>query len=89
MQTEAPELMSVEGESEATRRLYGLDDPVTGDFGLRCLLARRFSESGVRFVQATHGPDTKWGPHTFGADHGAAPELRRDRPAGGRCSSPT
>ena len=64
MQTEAPELMSVEGESEATRRLYGLDDPVTGDFGLRCLLARRFSESGVRFVQATHGPDTKWDHHS-------------------------
>ena len=64
MQTEAPEVMSVEGESEATRRLYGLDDPVTADFGLRCLLARRFSESGVRFVQATHGPDTKWDHHS-------------------------
>ena len=46
MQTEAPEVMSVEGESEATRRLYGLDDPVAGDFGLRCLLARRFSRVG-------------------------------------------
>ncbi|MCY4637656.1 MAG: DUF1501 domain-containing protein [Acidobacteria bacterium] len=64
MQTEAPEVMSVAGESEATRRLYGLDDPVAGDFGLRCLLARRFSESGVRFVQATHGPDTKWDHHS-------------------------
>ena len=64
MQTEAPEVMSVEGESEATRRLYGLDDPVAGDFGLRCLLARRFSESGVRFVQATHGPDRKWDHHS-------------------------
>ncbi len=64
MQTEAPELMSIDGESEATRRLYGLDDPVTRNFGLRCLLARRFSESGVRFVQATHGPDTKWDHHS-------------------------
>lgn len=64
MQTEAPELMSIDGESEATRRLYGLDDPVTSDFGLRCLLARPFFESGVRFVQATHGPDTKWDHHS-------------------------
>ncbi len=37
---------------------------MTSDFGLRCLLARRFSESGVRFVQATHGPDTKWDHHS-------------------------
>ena len=83
MQTEAPELMSVEGESAATRRLYGLDDPVTGDFGLRCLLARRFSESGVRFVQATHGPRHEVGP-PLRADHGAAPKLREiDRPVAG------
>lgn len=63
MQTEAPETLSVEGESEATKKLYGLDDPMTQDFGLRCLLARRFSERGVRFVQATHGPDSKWDHH--------------------------
>ena len=51
MQTEAPELQRIDGESEATRRRYGLDDPVTEDFGRQCLMARRFSESGVRFVQ--------------------------------------
>ena len=51
MQTEAPEVQDISGESQATRRLYGLDDPATEDFGLQCLLARRFSERGVRFVQ--------------------------------------
>ncbi len=51
MQTEAPEIQAISGESEATKRLYGLDNPVTEDFGRQCLMARRFSESGVRFVQ--------------------------------------
>ena len=51
MQTEAPKLQDMSQESEATLRLYGLDDPVTDDFGRQCLMARRFSEGGVRFVQ--------------------------------------
>ena len=51
MQSEAPEVQDISSESEATRRLYGLDDPATEDFGLQCLLARRFTERGVRFVQ--------------------------------------
>ena len=51
MQAEEPEAEDLSGESEATRRLYGLDDPATEDFGRQCLLARRFSERGVRFVQ--------------------------------------
>jgi hypothetical protein len=63
MQTEAPDVMSIEGESEATKELYGLNDPTTEEFGHRCLMARRFCEKGVRFVQATHGPDRKWDNH--------------------------
>jgi hypothetical protein len=63
MQTEAPETMSLDGETEATKALYGLDEPETKNFGMRCLMARRFSESGVRFVQATHGSDVKWDHH--------------------------
>ena len=51
MQTEAPEMHDISGEPKATQRLYGLDDPATTDFGTQCLLARRFSERGVRFVQ--------------------------------------
>jgi hypothetical protein len=64
MQTEAPDVMNIAGESEATKKLYGLDVSETSEFGYRCLLARRFSESGVRFVQATHGNDVKWDHHS-------------------------
>src|SRR5438034_2413571 len=56
MQCSAPELFDLSGESEATRKLYGMDDKVTEDFGRRCLLARRMLERGVRFVQVWSGP---------------------------------
>jgi hypothetical protein len=51
MQLSAEGVLRIQGESAATRRLYGLDDPVTENFGTRCLMARRLVESGVRFVQ--------------------------------------
>lgn len=62
MQMEAPEAFAVEKETEATRKLYGLDNPVTRDFGWQCLLARRLSERGVRFVQCSHS--YKWDQHS-------------------------
>ncbi|HUS06936.1 MAG TPA: DUF1501 domain-containing protein, partial [Bryobacteraceae bacterium] len=55
MQTQAPDLVDLKQESEATRKLYGLDDPVTEPFGQQCLLARRMVERGVRFVKLLHG----------------------------------
>ncbi len=51
MQTAAKEALDIRGESEATRRLYGIDKPETRDYGTRCLIARRMVERGVRFVQ--------------------------------------
>jgi len=51
MQAEAPEVQRLEDESKATQALYGIGDSATDDFGRQCLLARRFSERGVRFVQ--------------------------------------
>ncbi len=51
MQTAAKEAFDLSRETAATRRLYGLDDPVTRNFGTRCLIARRLVERGVRFVQ--------------------------------------
>ena len=51
MQSEVPDLLNLEGETEATRKLYGLDDPRTETFGRQCLLARRMIERGVRFVE--------------------------------------
>ncbi|HEU0119141.1 MAG TPA: DUF1501 domain-containing protein [Bryobacteraceae bacterium] len=61
MQAEAPELQDLTAETEATRKLYGLDNPITEDFGRQCLMARRFSEKGVRFVQVSH--TYKWDQH--------------------------
>jgi hypothetical protein len=55
MQACAPEVVDFSTESAATRKLYGLDDPVTEPFGRQCLLARRLVERGVRFVQLYHG----------------------------------
>jgi hypothetical protein len=61
MQMEAPGLQDIGGESDATRKLYGLDNRVTEDFGRQCLMARRLSEKGVRFVQVSHS--YKWDQH--------------------------
>jgi hypothetical protein len=61
MQTESPEVFKVDQESEATKNLYGLDDPMTRDFGWQCLLARRLAEQNVRFIQCTHS--YKWDQH--------------------------
>jgi hypothetical protein len=51
MQTAVPEALELSRESVATRRMYGLDDPATQEYGTRCLIARRLVERGVRFVQ--------------------------------------
>jgi hypothetical protein len=61
MQAEAPELQDLSRESDATKKLYGLDSPITEDFGRQCLMARRLSEKGVRFVQVSH--TYKWDQH--------------------------
>ena len=67
MQRHAPEAVDLGRETEATRRLYGLDDPRTEEFGRRCLLARRLVERGVRFIQLYAGGahnDDNWDAHT-------------------------
>ena len=55
MQGCAPEAVDLSKESPATRKLYGLDNPITEPFGHQCLIARRLVERGVRFVQLYHG----------------------------------
>jgi hypothetical protein len=61
MQTEAPEIFDLSKETESTRQLYGIDQEPTSNFGTQCLLARRLSESGVRFVQVSHA---YWDQHS-------------------------
>jgi len=51
MQTSVPESLQLDKESEATRKLYGIDDAKTRDAGSLCLMARRYAERGVRFIQ--------------------------------------
>ncbi len=55
MQAETPRLVDLTGESKATLDLYGIGDKTTDQFGRQCLLARRFAEAGVRFVQVSLG----------------------------------
>jgi hypothetical protein len=68
MQLSVPEAVNLTGETEATRRLYGLDRKETEGFGRNCLLARRLLERGVRFVQLWSGgafgsPRINWDAH--------------------------
>ena len=64
MQSTMPEVQDLANESDHTQKQYGIDDPVTQDFGRQCLLARRFLERGVRFVQVTHSDsEVQWDQH--------------------------
>ena len=86
MQLSCPEALDLGAEPRSIRELYGLDDPVTADFGRRCLVARRLLERGVRFVQVWCGADNgfprrNWDSHEdLERDHGAMGRSM-DRPA--------
>ena len=62
LQTAAKEALDISKESEATKKLYGIDNPATAEFGTRCLIARRLVERGVRFVQLFTANQT-WDHH--------------------------
>lgn len=65
MQSVMPEIQDLARETEATQKLYGIDDPLTENFGRQCLMARRFLERGVRFVQVTHSDsEVQWDQHS-------------------------
>lgn len=65
MQAAMPEAQDLSQESEATQQLYGINSPITEDFGRQCLMARRFLERGVRFVQVTHSDsEVQWDQHS-------------------------
>ena len=64
MQSSIPQLEDLSRETPATLKLYGMDAPGTANFGRMCLLARRFAEAGVRFIQVTHNDDkVQWDQH--------------------------
>jgi hypothetical protein len=78
MQAEAPGLMDLSGESKETLALYGIGEERTDHFGRQCLLARRFAEKGVRFVQCTHS--YKWDQHENLKKGHAKNALEVDKP---------
>jgi hypothetical protein len=68
MQVSIPEATTLDGESESTKKLYGLDEPANKGFARNCLMARRLLERGVRFVQVFNGgafgsPRINWDGH--------------------------
>jgi hypothetical protein len=81
MQAAAPEVQDISDESRATLALYGLDHEPTRDFGRQCLMARRFAERGVRFVQVSHS--YKWDQHGDLKKDVARNALEVDRPVAG------
>jgi Protein of unknown function (DUF1501) len=80
MQAEAPDAFDISKETEATKRLYGVDDPVTADYGWQCLLARRLLERGVRIVQCN---SEGWDQHTELARRHAEQARMVDKPIAG------
>jgi uncharacterized protein (DUF1501 family) len=64
MQSHATEVVDTTKETAATKKLYGLDQKESAEFGLRCLLARRMVERGVRFVQLYCGDTNGWDGHS-------------------------
>jgi Protein of unknown function (DUF1501) len=86
LQLSAPEVLDLSRESRATKALYGLDEPITEDFGRNCLIARRLLERGVRFVQVWSGADNgfprrNWDSHEdIKRDHGSM-AAGMDKPA--------
>ena len=86
MQRHAPEAVGIDGESDETRKLYGIDEKKTEDFGRRCLLARRLVERGVRFVQLYAGGahnDSNWDAHGNLVDNHTYHAGRTDKPITG------
>jgi len=88
MQGCAPQAVDLSKESEATRKLYGMDEKITEPFGRQCLLARRLVEHGVRFVQVFSGglgdqnTDT-WDAHVNVKTNHSLHAAETDRPIAG------
>jgi hypothetical protein len=74
MQSALPEIVRLDEESDETKKLYGMDDPVARPFAEQCLVARRLAERGVRFIQLYHGAN----PKADGGDWDAHEKLREN-----------
>ncbi|MFN9347888.1 MAG: DUF1501 domain-containing protein, partial [Planctomycetota bacterium] len=80
MQSEALGRFQIDSETQETLNLYGIDGGPTDGFGRQCLLARRLSEAGVRFVQVSHA---YWDQHAELKEKHAELATQVDRPIAG------
>jgi len=84
MQSEMPRLQDLSQETAATQKLYGLDEKITENFARQCLMARRFAEAGVRFIQVTHSDAfVQWDQHGDLRKGHSKNALEVDRPIAG------
>lgn len=85
MQTEVPDVINFDTESEETKKLYGLDQKETKSFGEQLLAARRLSERGVRFIQIMHGDGAAgaWDQHSKLKEKHSELAMQVDRPIAG------
>jgi len=83
MQASAPELVDTRRETASTLALYGIDQKPTHEFGVRCLLARRMIERGVRFVQLYSGNTNGWDAHKNVAKNHGEYCAATDQPVAG------
>jgi hypothetical protein len=81
MQLAATDALDLSQETEATQKMYGLDDPTTKSYGTRCLMARRLIERGVRFVSLFMAGQP-WDTHTNNNEGTKKCCLRTDKPVG-------
>lgn len=81
MQSVVPDLMDLEAESKATHDLYGIGQESTDNFGRQCLLARKFAEQGVRYIQVS--TDYTWDHHKQVQDGSVKEAAKVDRPIAG------
>ena len=73
MQANAPDVIDINGESEATLKLYGINEKTTDNYGRQCLMARRLAEQGVRYIQVNYGDNSNnpaWDQHSNLPKHG-------------------
>ncbi len=85
MQTDAPEVFDLSGETKETLALYGVGTEPTDDYGRRCLLARRLVEKGVRFVTVVSGGgpgNMQWDAHKDVEENHLRLAAQTDRPMG-------
>jgi hypothetical protein len=83
MQAAAPEAVDLSGETEATKRLYGMDQAETAAYGTNCLMARRLVERGVRFVEVYSGSGSRWDAHSDLASNHDQNCRSSDKPVAG------